>query len=70
VLESPRAQAVAVMVAAGAGIALLPASLGRLVGDAAAVVPIRKAPGISHVFARPAGTPSPAMRRFMDLLIR
>ena len=70
VLESPRAQAVAVMVAAGAGIALLPASLSRVVGDAAAVVPIGKAPRISHVFARPAGTPPPAMRRFMDLLTR
>lgn len=70
VLESPRAQAVAVMVAAGTGIALLPASLSRVVGGAAAVVPIRKAPKISHVFARPAGPPTPAMRRFMQLLAR
>ena len=68
VLESPRAQAVAVMVAAGTGIALLPASLSRVVGDAAAVIPIRKAPRISHVFAHPAGALAPAMRRFMDLL--
>ncbi|MDR3402617.1 MAG: LysR substrate-binding domain-containing protein [Chthoniobacter sp.] len=68
VLESPRARAVAVMVAAGTGIALLPASLSRVVGDAAAVVPIRKAPRISHVFARPSGVPALAMRRFMDLL--
>ncbi|MEI9897369.1 MAG: LysR substrate-binding domain-containing protein [Chthoniobacter sp.] len=68
VLESPRAQAVAVMVAAGAGIALLPVSLSRVVGEAAAVIPIRKAPKISHVFARPAGAPVPAMRRFMNLL--
>lgn len=68
VLESPRAQAVAVMVAAGNGIALLPASLGRVVGDAAAVVPIRRCPAIQHVFARPAGSPAPAMRKFMDTL--
>lgn len=68
VLESPRAQAVAVMVAAGAGIALLPASLARVVGDAAAVIPLKKAPGITHVFARAGGTPSPAMKQFVTLL--
>lgn len=69
-LESARAQAVAVMVAAGAGIAVLPASLRRVVGDAAAVIPVRKAPRISHVFARPAGTSTPAMRQLLDLLAR
>jgi len=42
VLESSRAQAVAVMVAAGAGIAVLPVSLARVVGEAAAVVPLKK----------------------------
>lgn len=68
VVESHRAQAVAVMVAAGAGIALLPASLARVVGDAAAEIPIKKAPVISHVFARPAGKPSPALRDFEALL--
>lgn len=68
VLESPRAQAVAVMVAAGAGIALLPVSLRRVVDGAAAVVPIRDAPKISHVFAHASGAVSPAMRRFMKLL--
>jgi DNA-binding transcriptional LysR family regulator len=68
VLESPRAQAVAVMVAAGAGIALLPASLARVVGNAAAVIPLKKAPGIIHVFARPAGPPSPTMKQFVARL--
>lgn len=68
VLESPRAQAVAVMVAAGAGIALLPASLARVVGNATAVIPLKKAPSITHVFARPAGTPSLAMKQFVALL--
>lgn len=68
ILESSRAQAVAVMVAAGTGVALLPASLSRVVGAAAAVVPLSKAPPISHVFARPAGSPSAAMRQFLALL--
>lgn len=68
VLESPRAQAVAVMVAAGTGIALLPASLARVVGEAAAVIPLKKAPRIEHVFARVAGSASPAMRQFTALL--
>lgn len=68
VLSSPRAQAVAVMVAAGAGIALLPVSLARVVGSAAAVIPLKKAPVITHVFARAAGTPSPAMKQFVTLL--
>lgn len=70
VLESPRAQAVAVMVAAGAGIALLPASLARIVGDAAAVIPLKPAAPVAHVFARAAGAPPPALRQFLTLLGR
>ncbi len=68
VLESPRAQAVAVMVAAGTGVALLPASLARVVGNAAAVIPLRKAPLLSHVFARLAGKPSPSLHQFVAML--
>ncbi len=68
VLEASRAQAVAVMVAAGAGIALLPASLARVVGHAAAVIPLKKAPAVTHVFATTAGTPAAPMRQFMALL--
>jgi DNA-binding transcriptional LysR family regulator len=68
VLESPRAQAVAVMVAAGAGIALLPASLARVVGNAAAVLPLKKVPAVTHVFARGAGSPSEPMRQLINLL--
>lgn len=68
VLESPRAQAVAVMVAAGTGIALLPASLARVVGEAAAVIPLRRTPIVQHVFARTAGTPSSAVRHLISLL--
>jgi LysR family transcriptional regulator, benzoate and cis,cis-muconate-responsive activator of ben and cat genes len=69
VFEAPRAQAVAVMVAAGAGIAVLPLSLARVVGQAAAIVPLRKAPLVTHVFARKAGTVSPAMKLFTELLL-
>lgn len=68
VVESHRAQAVAIMVAAGTGIALLPASLARVVGDAAADIPIKEVPTFSHVFARPAGKPSQALRDFVALL--
>ena len=68
VLESPRAQAVAVMVAAGSGIALLPASLGRVLGPAAAIIPLRRVPQLTHVFALRTGTPSAAMRRFLELI--
>jgi LysR family transcriptional regulator, benzoate and cis,cis-muconate-responsive activator of ben and cat genes len=70
VLESPRAQAVAVMVAAGSGVALLPESLGRFVGHAAVAVPLLKAPKITHVFAHPPG-PAPApLKQFLELLPR
>jgi len=51
VLESPRAQAVAVMVAAGCGVALLPRSLSGTTGEAAVVIPLRKAPVVTHAFA-------------------
>jgi|GEM_PF-236978 len=51
ILESPRAQAVAVMVAAGSGIALLPEALTQVVGSAAVTVPLKEAPLITHVFA-------------------
>ncbi len=68
VLEAQRAQAVAVMVAAGAGIALLPASLTRVIGDAAVARPLKGAPTLTHVFARRAGTPAPSMKRLIALL--
>lgn len=68
ILESPRAQAVAVMVAAGAGIAILPVSLARIVDQAAAIIPLKKTPAVTHVFARAAGAPSDVMRQFIELL--
>lgn len=69
VLESSRAQAVAVMVAAGAGIALLPTSLARVVGDAAKVLPLTKVAPLTHVFARTAGEPSQGMRWVLESLM-
>lgn len=70
VLEAPRAQAVAVMVAAGAGVALLPASLARFVGQAASAIPLLKAPAITHVFAHARGPVSPPLAAFLALLPR
>jgi len=58
------------MVATGTGVALLPASLARVVGNAAAVVPLKKSPLLSHVFARVAGKPSPSLHQFVETLAR
>ena len=70
VAESLRAQAVAVMVAAGSGIALLPASLARVVGDAAVIVRLKKAPRLTHVFARHAGPGNETVKQFLELIGR
>jgi DNA-binding transcriptional LysR family regulator len=51
ILESPRAQAVALMVAVGSGIALLPATLAELVKRSTHAIPLRPAAKITHVFA-------------------
>jgi len=67
-LDSPRAQAVAVMVAAGSGVALLPESVAQVTGDSAAAIPLQGSPEITHVFAHPATPPPPAMRHLLDLL--
>jgi DNA-binding transcriptional LysR family regulator len=66
--EADRAQAVATLVAAGMGVALLPASLARFVGEAAAALPLRRAPAITHVFALNAGSPPPALKALVALL--
>ncbi len=66
-LESPRAQAVAVMVAAGCGVALLPRALAQAVGGAAVAVPLRRAPVVTHVFAHPA-RPSGPLAAFVKTL--
>jgi DNA-binding transcriptional LysR family regulator len=69
-LETERAQAVAAMVAAGMGVALLPASLSRIVGEGAIVRPLRKAPVIAHVFAFAASGSAPILRSLLLLLRR
>jgi DNA-binding transcriptional LysR family regulator len=70
VVESTRAQAVALMVAAGSGLAILPASLARVVGTAAVVLPLRPALTVTHVFARNPGSETPAGRQLLGLLTR
>lgn len=67
VQESPRAQSVVVMVAAGAGLALLPVSLARVAGDAAVAVPLAPTQAITHVFARRSGPSSDPLRAFLAL---
>lgn len=66
ILESPRAQAVALMVAAGSGVAILPESLADFTG--APTAGLTGHPEIVHVFARAAGPPSPALRDFLSSL--
>jgi DNA-binding transcriptional LysR family regulator len=67
VVEASRAQAVAVMVAAGSGVALLPRALARVVGSSAAVLPLHPPALITHVFAH-AGRPSGPMAGLVQLL--
>lgn len=68
VLESSRAQAVAVMVAAGSGVALLPASLTAFAGASVAGIPLKGTPEISHVFAVGPSRPSLPMQHLLGLL--
>lgn len=68
VLESPRAQAVAVMVAAGSGVALLPASLANVTGSSTAAIPLKGSPTLTHVFALSATAPSSTMSDLLELL--
>src|SRR5690606_17678627 len=64
ILESPRAQAVALMVAAGSGVALLPAALTGSIGASAVALALEGEPPITHVFAlRKGKRPAP-----LDLL--
>jgi DNA-binding transcriptional LysR family regulator len=69
VLESPRAQAVAVMVAAGSGVAILPESLKSFVPEAAMGIPIKGTPAISHVFAMGAGRASSPLTDLLEHLV-
>lgn len=68
ILESPRAQAVALMVAAGSGIALLPETPAALVGKAARAIPLRPASRITHVFACRETAADPHLADFLKAL--
>ncbi len=68
VLESPRAQAVAAMVAAGSGVAILPESLAHFTGDSAPGISLTGSPAITHVFARSAAPASGPMAGLLALL--
>lgn len=67
ILESPRAQAVAVMVGADSGVAVLPAGIADLVRGQVAAVPLAGGPAITHVFAL-AGRESAALAAFVSRL--
>jgi len=68
VLESPRAQAVALMVAAASGVAILPAALGRIVRDSVHTLTLTGIPPLAHVFAYAKGRESEALRHLLELL--
>lgn len=68
ILESPRAQAVALMVAAGSGVAILPAALGTMMGKAVSAVQIEGRPRITHVFAHRTSRGEEALRDLIRLL--
>ncbi len=70
ILESPRAQAVAVMVAAGCGVAILPESLDHFAGRSVVGIPLKGAPAITHIFASAGTRPAPVMQELLKLLGR
>jgi DNA-binding transcriptional LysR family regulator len=68
ILESPRAQAVAVMVAAGSGIAILPAALAKVAGSGVKAIPLKERATITHHFARRSGKADTTMKAFVGVL--
>lgn len=66
VLESARAQAVAVMVAAGSGVAILPESLNHIVRSSAAGIPLKGSPKVTHCLALAEGPATGAMKSFVS----
>lgn len=70
VLEASRAQAVAMMVGAGSGVALLPESLATAAGGAAVGVPLQGNPSITHVIASAETNASPAMKALLGVFLR
>jgi len=71
VQEAARGQAVAVMVAAGAGVAILPGSMARLAGDSLVALPLAdKAAQVTYVFAHRAGDKGAPLQDFVAGLRR
>ena len=69
VQEAVRGQAVAVMVAAGAGVAILPASMARIAGDAVVAIPLAdKGTAVTYVFAHRSGDKAASLRDFVARL--
>jgi len=68
VLESPRAQAVAVMVAAGSGVAILPESLANFTGASTVGLALKGNPEITHVFALATARASEPLQSLLELL--
>lgn len=68
VLESPRAQAVAVMVAAGSGVAILPESLKAFAGDSVSALPLKELPDITHTFALAAKKANGSLEKLLRML--
>lgn len=65
VLTTPRAQAVALMVAAGSGVSVMPASLARLVSRTVVAVQLAGRPQIRHAFAMPKHGASPLLAQLL-----
>jgi DNA-binding transcriptional LysR family regulator len=66
VQEAARGQAVAVMVAAGAGVSILPASLARNSGDALVAVPLAdRSAFVTYVFVHRPGQVEEPLRDFV-----
>jgi LysR family transcriptional regulator, benzoate and cis,cis-muconate-responsive activator of ben and cat genes len=66
VQEAARGQAVAVMVAAGAGVSILPASLARNTGDSLVAVPLAEASAfVTYVFVHRPGPVEAPLRDFV-----
>jgi DNA-binding transcriptional LysR family regulator len=69
VQEASRAQAVVAMVAAGSGVAILPASVHRVTSDAVTAIKLTaRAALVTYVFAHRSRPVSPALTRFVATL--
>ncbi len=66
VQEAARGQAVAVMVAAGAGVAILPAAMARIAGESSVAIPLAdKGAAVTYAFAHRSGQKEAPLRDFV-----